>query len=80
MALHSSDKSQGAAALDRHGLKITLKQSQNGAMEPMLTVMVTGSVRYMKDKALCSTVEETMSKIEKWLRSKTNVSADQSPK
>ena len=80
MAIHGSYKGKGTIAVDRHGLKITLKQSQNGAMEPLLLVMITGSARYMKDKAVCGTVEEAMSKIEKWLRSKTNVSADQSPK
>jgi hypothetical protein len=51
-----------------HQLKIGIYQSINEY--PSLHVMVTKNARYLKERMVCSTVEEAMTKIEDWLRRK----------
>lgn len=79
MAVHGSDKSQKEVVVGRNAV-ICLRQSRNGGMEPMLTVMITNNPRYQEGTAKQASMESALAAIEKWIRRQHELQQHQSQK
>ena len=59
-------------------MKITLRQRVNGNRDPVLYVTVTEAPEYMKGRLVLDNIEESVTKIEKWLRRNMNANSSSS--